>query len=234
MLICHPVAGKRKSFDICMAFACGAPMDAEGHVFYGVDESNIKVWRMVLAKGLPFFYLDNSYFDCVRGEQFRVTKRAIQIRNANTLPSDGQRFAALGLRVMPWQHNPGGHWVLCAQSPSFMADIALEPHWMPETLTWMAGWGYTNPIKNRPWLRDKLKQQSTLADDLVGANRLITHSSAAAVTATVAGIPVLVSGMSALHCLTVDNREHVLRVLADNQFTLDEMREGFTWHQLHQ
>ena len=71
-----------------------------------------------------------------------------------------------------------------------------------------------------------------------GASTLVTHSSAAAVTAVIEGIPVIVSGMSALAQMRWstdpehDQRLGFLNVLADNQWTLDEIREGKAWEWL--
>lgn len=227
MLIAHPVAGKAKSRMICEAFIAGAPKGAHGHVFYGVNETNVSAWTKVKDWGEDWWYIDNSYFDVVRGRQFRVTKNRVQVDPQNRV-SDGVRFAALGITLKPWKHNHDGHVVVIEQSPSFMRTVAMAPNWFHHTLLDLE----RERVVVRGWRSDKPQQQVTLLDDLSGAALLITHSSAAAVTAATEGVPIEVDRMSAMYGWP-SVRLHTLRILADNQFTLDEMKEGVAWRWLN-
>lgn len=235
-LTVHPVALKEKSRNLCNAFLAGASKDAYGHVFFGVNETNFDAWRRVLLRKEPYWYIDNSYFDSVRGQQFRITRNAIQLPNALAHSSTGKRFEALGLEIKPWQPKPDGWWLVIEQSPAFMERIAGDKRWLEKTA---AGLDPSRRIKVRRWKSDKPALQSTLVDDLAQAWTLITHSSAAAVTATLAGVPVIVSRMSALAGMvcavdpTVDQRRHYMNVLADNQFTTQEMEDGTAWRMLN-
>jgi hypothetical protein len=230
-LIACPVAGKKKSADICAAFVAGAPKEAEGVVFYGVDPSNFNVWKKVQREQIPFYYVDNSYFDVVRGTQFRVTRNRLQI-DAMQHTSDGKRFEALGVDIKPMQSNSKGHWVVIEQSLSFMQFVDA-PDWFHRTLLWTEGTG--RPVRVRKWDRDKARAQATLQEDLRGAWGLVTHSSAAAVTALLEGIPATVwYGHALAHVRghadnSRDRRRAAFNVLADHQFTLDEMKEGKAW-----
>lgn len=226
-----PVKGKKKSADICEAFVAGAPKDAKGLVFYGVDASNHEVFAKALRNGVPFYYIDNSYFDAVRGTQFRVTRNRLQV-DAMSKTSDGKRFDALGLEIKPMQINSAGHWVVIEQSPSFM-HLVGAPQWFENTVRWAKDTG--RPVRVRGWNGDKIKAQASLPQDLVGAWGLLTHSSAAAITALLEGIPATVEHTSAVARVllstdnSVDDRRHALCVLADYQFTLTEMKEGLAW-----
>lgn len=231
-LIACPVAGKKKSADICTAFIAGAPKTAHGLVFYGVDPSNYAVWRKAKADGLPWYYIDNSYFDSVRGQQFRVTRNALQI-DAMARATDGKRFDALGLAVKPMQrYNWEGHIVMVEQSATFLL-LAGGVNWFEDSLAWAK----TQPggVKLRRWSADKLTTQKTLTADLEGARCLIAHTSAAAVTALLTGVAVMVSDQSAVAHVrlssdnSVDDRRRAFGVLADHQFTLNEMKEGLAW-----
>jgi hypothetical protein len=234
-LIACPVAGKKKSADICAAFVAGAPKEAEGVVFYGVDPSNFNVWKKVQREQIPFYYVDNSYFDVVRGTQFRVTRNRLQV-DAMQHTSDGKRFAALGLEIKPLQNNRYGHWVLIEQSLSFMQFVDA-PDWLHHTLLWAEGTG--RPVRMRKWNRDKARAQATLQEDLRGAWGLLTHSSAAAVTALLEGVPAYVAPTHAVARVglssdnSVDDRRRAFNALADHQFTLDEMKEGKAWAKLN-
>lgn len=230
---CYPVSGKPKSLMICHAFAEGAPPRAECSVFYGVNESNHAEWLKAQKRG-DWYYIDNSYFDKVRGKQYRVTKNAVQCKPIGQA-SDGKRFAKLGIELKPMNLRSSDLWVFIEQSPSFMQYVAHDPHWLER----MVG---SRPagarIDVRRWDSNKLKQQETLPQVIEDAWTVVAHSSAASVTALLLGIPTIVSEMSALYGIRIsthpdhDQRLHCMNVLADNQWTLDEIREGKAWRHL--
>lgn len=242
---CYPVANKHKSYDICEAFAhgCGGKIATNADAlrpgpafFWGVDESNVHLWHQARdEKHRDFYYGDNSYFDSVRKEQFRVTYNRLQ--HPGTGWSDGVRFAALGIEIIPWQP-VGEHVVLCPQSDFFMTGVVgAGLHWenmLPDL---------RRPIRLRSWMRNKEKLAASLAQDLLNAYCLITWSSAAAVTALLYGIPVICLGDCAARRLggnlgdfdalpRMMNRSHWAGVLADNQWSIEEMHSGECWEGL--
>lgn len=230
MVSIHPIPGKQKSADICKAFAAGVDSDVEGYVFFGVNKANIAAWNRAHKEGIPFYYIDNSYFDAVRGKQFRITRNAVQLRNAAGQTSDGKRFERLGITLKPWK--TGGNYVLvCEQSLTYMQDIARDPDWIAKTIrAGLEGW----PIRMRHWDADKLKMQTTLVEDLQHAKLLVAHSSAAAVTALIEGVWVVVSEMSAVYGFPFGaDRLPLMCALADNQFSLAEMKDGTAWSLLN-
>jgi hypothetical protein len=236
----YPTLGKPKAKVLLDAFmeGCG-DLKENAAVFYGVNETNIEHWREVRRFRRPYYSIDNSYFDQTRGfkephAQFRITKNGFQV-NANELKSDGLRFAALGIKLQPWRHPTAtSHTLVCPQSDAFMRDIAQYPgDWAKDTLQHLS---HASPVMFRAWGRDKLKAASSLPHDLENAHLLVTHSSAAAVTALIHGVPVQVSSMSALWGCNFDVgndncpvRLNVMGVLADNQWSLDEIRQGKAW-----
>ncbi|MEO6588952.1 MAG: hypothetical protein ABIP06_06460 [Pyrinomonadaceae bacterium] len=236
MVIAVPVVGKQKSVDICKAFIEGAPKTTQGRVFYGVNDSNVMEWDIARKTGTDWFYIDNSFFDSTRGVYFRVTKNCVQINPRGHL-SDGKRFAALGLEIKPWQVHPDGHYLVIEQSPDFMRNVAQEPKWFDETVDWCRDTGRRTII--RRWSPNKPKQAVTLKEAMQGAKAVVTHSSAAAVTALLEGVPAIVEPMSALAFTTCspkaenDERLWLMQVLADAQFTLDEIRSGKAWRWLN-
>lgn len=233
-LIACPVKGKQKSVDLCNAFIAGAPKHAVGRVFYGVNETNAQEWRHAQKASAPWYYIDNSYFDSVRGIQFRVTRNALQV-DAMVCWSDGKRFDALRQVVRPLQANPDGHIVIIEQSQSFMQFVGA-PEWLDDALGFASA--SRGGVRLRQWDNDKLAIQRTLVQDLQGALCLMTHSSAAAITALLEGVKVIVSPMSAVARVrlstdnSVDDRRHAFNVLADHQFTVNEMKEGMAWAKL--
>jgi hypothetical protein len=245
-LTLHPVAGKLKSVVICDAFAAGAPKNAEGDVFFGVNDSNVAAYRRALREGHDWYYIDNAYIDKWRGTYFRVTKNALQV-DIRDKASDGKRFAALGVPIKDWRKTPGARILLCAQSESFMrtAVVGYRGTWVDNVLTQLESFPHHYPIRVRPWSPDKIKVSIALLDELPELHLLVTHSSAAAITALLEGVPAI-SEAGAAHHLTgkltresVENppqpagREHFAAVLADNQFTLAEFKKGLAWRHLN-
>jgi hypothetical protein len=251
-LIACPVPGKRKSAELCQAFIDGAGAAgraSDAAVFYGVTDANRADWDAVRAAGRDWYYIDNSYFDVSRGSHFRVTRNRMQHNGRGH--SNGNRFAALGVPIAPWQ-SAGRHLVLCPQSDEFMRLAGFRGNWLEDTLALLHGVGkqgvVDRPIVSRGWQSDKKALAATLADDLRDAWALVTWSSAAAVTAVLAGVPVFVgspdcaawemSGRGLFNSPerafpSADERLLWASVLADNQWTVDEMRSGFAWNMLN-
>lgn len=234
-LIAHPVPGKAKSAELCQAFIEGAPPGAEGHVFYGVKEGNRHAWQQVQRSGEPFYWIDGSYFDRTRGQRFRVTLNRQQ--HTGQGDSDGQRFRELRIKVFDEGYPAPPGWVVAVpQSPVFMLLTARDPGWLERELEPLRAAAKRGgaPIRLRPWTSDKPAAITTLHADLARARLLVTHSSAAAVEAVLAGVHVKVSPMSAAYGLgpalpSAPERQAWASVLADNEFTREELRSGHAW-----
>ncbi len=237
MLTGHPVPGKRKSADLVAAFIEGAPKNVEGNVFYGVDERNFEAWRSARQQalhGVPYFYVDGSFFDCVRGQQFRVTKNAIQHKGHGQ--SDGKRFAKLGLEIEHYRANEG-YVLMVPQSDQFMhLVLGATGDWSAA----VAGLYADEPaVKWRMWYADKPTIQKTLRRDLEGAKLLVTHSSAAAVSAVLMGVRISCSPLCCAYQFSDKGvasdakRWQWASVLADQQWTIEEMRNGTAWRMLN-
>ena len=250
----YPVPGKEKSRVICRAFAAGAPADATGAVFFGTEGVMQAFQR---AKSGTWYYIDNAYTDPQRQQYFRVTKNALQVDplagggvlgpSPHLRSSTGVRLARLGIRVQDWRDDRSGPILVIPQSDDFMkSTLGRKGDWTRETVEKLDAWGVGYRVRVRPWLRDKKTAYVELHRDLAGATLVVTWSSASAITALYEGIPAISESGSA-HALTgpltpesvrqplrpsVEQRTQFLRILADNQFTLDEMRDGTAWRWL--
>lgn len=252
----YPVPGKEKSRVICQAFAAGAPKSASGAVFFGTEGVMGAFQR---AKSGTWWYIDNAYTDPQRGQYFRVTKNALQVdprvlgivdgktEVVDMRASTGERFAKLGITIKPWREKTGGALLVVPQSDDFMkSTLGRKGDWTADTLFRLRQMGFGSLARVRPWLRDKKKAYVELHRDLDDTALLVTWSSASAITALYEGIPSI-SESGAMHALTggltLDNvarpkkpsdeeRRRFLSVLADNQFTLDEFRDGTAWRWL--
>lgn len=252
-LVCYPQPGKPKSRRLCEALARGAggrlceprPLELEPGAagFYGVVGLE-DLYRQAVAER-DWYYADNAHFDCARGTHFRVAKNALQDLSPGA--PEWKRYEALGLAVKPWTRG-GRHVVVAMQSEHFMAQVA---RWPGGASTWQdavlrALERHTDrPIVVRHWVRDKAERAKTLHQDLEGAWALVTHASAAANEALLAGVPVFVTGRSPALSMGLsqlqriedprrpDGREQWAAVLAGKQWTIEEIESGTAWRALH-
>jgi hypothetical protein len=241
----YPVPGKAKSDMICRAFAAGAPKSAKGAVFFGT-EGQSEAFRKAKSRGEPWFYVDNSYFDKHRGIYFRVTKNALQV-DPRGKTSDGERFAKLGVPIKPWRDPLGPDILIVPQSDQFMkSTLGCLDDWAGNMKWQLEYWGI-GPARIHPWDRDKLKRNAAFSELLPSTRLVVTHSSAAAITALLEGVPaVSTSPTAAAHWIggqitpadtagskpSIEERLQFANVLADNQFTLEEFRNGSAWRWL--
>ncbi len=230
MLYAYPVPGKAKSKMLCEAFIAGAPSSAKGAVFYGVKAGNAEAWRAVKRSGEDFYWIDNSYLDQTRGVMFRVTKNALQCTSIvdGDAMTDGRRLPSIELK--PWREfDAPGYTLIVEQSQDHM-DYVIDN--ASEFYTLSKFYQAKHRTKVRRWCADKPQLMTTLADDLAGANQLVTHTSAAAVMAILAGVPVICNqhcvafGMNYAHDI---DRLRWAGLLADNQFSIDELMNGTAW-----
>ena len=252
MIVAYPMSNKAKSLELCRVFisGCGGVVANASNrnllpgnaFFYGVDESNVHLFRQArTGVARDWYYCDNAYFDSTRQQYFRITRNRLQHSGYGS--SDMARFRKLNIQITPWK-DTGKHIVVCPQSDEFMRTIVgFNGDWCAETVAALASLT-DRPVKLRTWGRDKNKLAATLAADLMDAYALVTWSSAAAVTAVLAGVPVVVlsadcaampmsGAMSKLEALPRRDRSVWSGVLADNQWTLDEFKDGTAWKMLN-
>lgn len=247
MLHSYPQPGKPKARAVCDAFArgCGGQMVPNiprallpgPAMFYGVRPAWLHLWQQAKAEGREWFYADNAYFDAGRERYFRVCRNRLQHDGSGE--SDGTRMRALGITVRPWT-NGGEHIVVCAQSDEFLRVVSGvdggAAGWIARTLKAM-------PTRRPVIVREK-RVGRPLAADLEGAWALVTHTSAAANEALIAGVPAFVTGECAASPMAAgplsqieqprrpEGRERWAGALCDRQWTLDEIRNGAAWRAL--
>lgn len=194
------------------------------------------VLQTAIREGRTWYYGDHAYLG--RGKYYRITVDAYQYQGA--LDGTPHRFKALNRPIRPW-NKTGRHILICPNS---------EVHYRLHGLN-MSQWidGVRLAIQrhtDRP-IRVRMKRDARpIQDDLVDAFAVVTYSSASALDALIAGIPVFVLapfaaahrfGLSDLHQIESpiypDGRERLLWTLANHQWTLAEMRSGAAWRDLH-
>jgi hypothetical protein len=233
---CYPQPGKAKSRLVLEALAAGTPPGADGvPAFFGVVGIE-GVWQEARSRG-EYLYLDNAFLDSCRGTHFRVGVNALQ---TVAKQPNWDRRAQLKLGIEPWRRD-GRHIVVAAQSAHFMEHVAGWPGgvtaWQLHVLESL-NQHTDRPIIVRHWSRDKGERAKTLRQDLDGAWALVTHMSAAATEAVLAGIPVFTTGACAAREMGLselekienprrpDGRQEWAARLAASQWTLEELAAG--------
>jgi hypothetical protein len=202
--------------------------------FYGVV--GIERWFELSP---DFYYGDNAFFDRGRGKFFRFSRNEIQL--STLAKPDHKRLKALGVEVKPWKRN-GKHIVVVEQSEHFLELVGAKD-WLKRVLRDLPT-VTDRPLRIRRWSRDKEKLGHSLQEDLKDAWALVTHASAAANEALLAGVPVFATGLCAAGPLGgrlaeiekpryPDNREAWAAGLAGMQWNLEEMKSGMAWRTLN-
>jgi len=249
----YPTPGKGKAKQLVGAFCEGAggklveqipeQLLPGAAVFYGVTAATVHLWRQAKAEGREWYYIDNAYFDVCRDKYFRVTRCRLQHDGRGT--SDGKRFRRLGIPVQPWR-GAGEHLLVVPQSDEFMRVCAGYPgSWLEDVLHDLRV-DTKRELRVRPWSRDKKAWYATLPADLDRCHLLVTYSSAAAISALLAGVPAIVDSRDSIAWpMSTQNdgletprrpegREAWAAVVADRQWTIEEMRSGLAWEMLQE
>lgn len=246
MMYCYPVPAKAKSLNICETFAYGCRGTVVtdgvyrpgGAFFCGVVESMRSIWEKAIANN-DYWYCDNSYFDRTRKTHFRITHNRLQHTGLGT--SDCRRFKDLDIPIHPWKHF-GDHVLVCQQSRSFMhMPVGYVGDWM-EDITQQLKAVTSRALIARGFIPSKLKASKTLTAQLHHAYATVAWSSAACIESVLRGIPIVSHGASAsspmsgtiatFNKLPYPSRNVWAGILADNQWTLEEIKYGTAWAQL--
>lgn len=241
--------GKAKSRLVLEAFTEGCAgrvvesmeLEEGTAAFYGVVRLE-SLYRQARARG-DWIYCDNAFLDVVRGTHFRAARNRLQDGAGKP---DWARFKEMGIEVKPWRKD-GRHIVVVMQSEHFMKEVVGWPHgavgWQQDVLHRIKK-STDRPILVRHWSSNKAERAKTLANDLQNAWALVTHASAAANEALLAGVPVFVTEDCAASPMAgewnidapfyPEDREAWAAGLAAKMWTLEEMRAGDAWRSLNE
>lgn len=228
---------------VCKAFAEGAgapivppaPLRPGDVAMYGCLRGLGPTLRQAQAENRDWYYIDNGYIKAGHFDgYFRVTRNNYQING--TGKSYGWRYARLGINAKPWRAD-GKHIIFCPPSEVWCGIIGIDRE------AFIADALYKIKINTSRKIITRAKgSQRALALDLTDAWCLVTYSSNAAVEAAISGIPVICLGRCAASAISgaineiesppTPDRANWLGVIADNQFTLAEMRDGTCWRQI--
>lgn len=192
-------------------------------------------------EGRDWYYGDHGLFS--RGKYYRVTKNAYQPSGIGSgCPT---RFAKLGVPLARQWKKDGSTVVVCPNSPVYMRHYTGEDpeNWVSEVVSRLMALTDRRVVVR--WKTDV--KERPLSVDLQTAWMVVTFSSASAVEALASGIPICtlapwastasmgitdLSRVERPYYPDLAERDRFLFNLANQQFTLDEMRQGLAWHSL--
>ncbi len=213
-------------------------------VFYGVDRQTLQLWREVSQSGHPYFYVDNGYFRSKwqGGDHFRITRDAPQCSGLGE--STGDRWRALGLQIQPWRRK--GTVIMIACQSDFWherhghgsaAQFAEKTRIALRQFTERPIMIRAKPVKGH--------SEPPLLQALNNCWAVVTHSSMVALEGLLCGVPAFTTAPSALTPVTSagvgsieaptypNDLERWAGVLADNQWSMKEIRDGTAWRALN-
>lgn len=191
-------------------------------------------------QSVPWYYADHGYFDRLR--HYRITRSGFQFQGRQR-GSAGHYFSQFGRPIKSWTL-AGAHVLIALNGPKHMAL-----HSQPSNEEWVA----TVSAELRRWTSREIRVREKplrgtcvpIDEDLAECWAVVTYSSNSAVDALIAGVPVFVLAPVAaayrmgLHDLSrietpiyPEGRHSFLTALAQNQWTLPEIKRGKAWEGL--
>lgn len=188
----------------------------------GTEENLADAWERL---GGTVLVVENGYLQKVDKTMYAISIG--QHHTGHHLPYDESvdRFSRLGFTLKPWQDNPAGHRLVCAQRGIGSTLMASPPQWAEKTVKKLQGMGVPN-VRLRPHPGNHVAKVP-LEHDLKGAHSCIIWSSNVGVRALVEGIPVQHSAPNWI-CAGAgpECRELILNRMAHSQWSVAEIETG--------
>ncbi len=209
---------------------------ADLHVLWGHRWFSEKAVPEIAALHSRYIVIDNGWFDPANGRQsgyFRVMINGPENPVIPNMPSD--RIQRLNAQLLPWQHQRGSQILICMPGPHFGLPWGINiQEWERDIVD------EVRKHTDRDIIVRRKGSTTPFSSDLLQAHALVTHSSSAAVTAAVFGIPVFCEPTCAaypvrggeLHELetpSYPDRDEWLRSLTYQQWDMMEFRSGKAW-----
>lgn len=219
------------------------PLKGPG-VFYGRDRGTLSIMRQCANDRVPWFMVDNGYFGARRYDgYYKISRNGFQCDGLG-VPDYDRLAEVLAITGQSIRHK----W----RKRSLKAHVLICPpiveyercHWFSHT-HWLRF--VTHAVRKATERKFRLRYKPgdkrgtdsrTLEDDFTHCHAVVTHDSNIAVEAIMEGIPAFVTGTSPAQVFgNVDlalidkprrdaNRLKWLAILANNQWTLDEIASG--------
>ncbi len=250
--LCYLNPAKSGAAAMMQAFAAGSGAEITTRlefvpgreaVFWGVDRATLPIFDDVERTNTPYWYIDNGYFlsKWSGGNYYRITRNAEQHGGAGT--SDGKRWRKLGLVIAPW--TMGGEHILVVCQSDFWhqrhGDGSAEEFGEAVEAELMNYTARPVIVRRKPIGGRK---EPPLSTHLHNAWATVAYSSIVAAQGLLMGVPAFMLAPGAMGTVaSLDlaqieqprrrhDRERWASVLADNQWTIEEIRDGTAWKSL--
>jgi hypothetical protein len=224
-------AGCKGRISYCKTILSSGDVAMFGHV------DLFPLLRAAQADGRNWYYGDKAYFN--RGDYYRITKNAyMHDCSGEATP---KRFENLKFSVEDWQ--TGSEILLCPQSDAFYRlHGTTQAQWILDTTAELMK--YTDRQIAVHYKNTALNAERRFKERLNNVWAVVVYTSMAGAQAVMRGVPCFATqdcvsakfGSMDLSSIErprkPDNREQMAWVLADNQWTLEEIRRGIAWQKL--
>jgi hypothetical protein len=252
-VICYADRRKAYSLELCRAFAegCGGQVvtdwtfrPSDVAVIHGCANDQRDVMRAANKAGVDWYQLDHAYLG--RGEYHRCSHRALWC-NVYQHSAKYDRLERLSVEIAPLpRHNPRGDILLCAQTVHAYEAAGLNyDRWLSDTVRALRSRS-SRRVKIRAKPIGEHKNQLPLPYVLAESWACAVHSSASAFEALAMGLPVVVTDLTYPAAMlatpaadietprrpSVDAILYLFAIIAGQQWTLDEYRNGTAWEAL--
>ena len=160
---------------------------ANDHVIMG----NWPVAGRLIPEVTPnFWYLDSAYIQRKTGRPYLRVERG-RFWPEFAAPQSMERAHAMGVRLHPWRYD-GRHVLVCLHGPKFGRPWSIAIAEWHETIEARVRAVTDRPIvmRAKPYTPAAMRSTPLLQEQLADAWCMVTHSSTAAVTAAIMGVPV--------------------------------------------
>ena len=216
-------------------------------VCFGVLRGTGNIIKQCQNNNIDFYYGDHSYIfnddTMTKEKSYRITKNDFQVRDIQELTKEEinrvEKIKNGNITPQPCKKNHHGYILICPPSHYSVKYFLNGKDWLKETED-IIRQNTDIPIKIR-----KKDDKHPLEKDIKNASIIVSYNSTVAIHALLAGVPSFcdkisaASNMSNLDYTDIenpfypDNREEWLNTLLANQFTLEEMRNGYAWSKVN-
>lgn len=240
---CYLDRPKADKWMLAFAAGCGGKVVVGGYRHWGVsDHCVMGNWPVATAlieefkrEGTSFWYMDSAYLQGATQRHLRIERNRFWpelMPGSHTM----ERAEGMGIRLHPWRYD-GKHVLICLHGYKFGRPWSIDIAEWHRTIEARVRAVTDRPIVVRPKL---VVQPVPLKADLKDAWCIVTHSSTAAVTAALAGVPVFCeptcaaapvgsTDFSQIETPLRSGREAWVAELAWRQWSQAEMASGQAW-----
>lgn len=212
-------------------------------VCFGVLRGTGNIIKECQKENIDFYYGDHSYLfnrAFKKEKSYRITKNDFQVRKIQELNEDElARVEKIKVEIKPWKKTRGEYILICPPSKYSTHYFLNDKDWLKETEATLMR--HTDrPIKIR-----KKDSKLPLDKDIEKAYAVVTYNSTVAIHAVLAGVASFCNDISASSPVSssdftaIENRffpeyrKEWLNTLLANQFTFEEMRNGYAWSKVN-